>query len=180
MERELLLLGLIRRSRMYGYQIHDFIERYLVTCTDLKRPTAYFLLDKLVKQGWATHNEEREGSRPPRQVYQITPAGEQHFQQLLREHLAHYTQTRFTSDIGLAFADALPAAEVITLLEQRRATMRAALTTASAAPAHAGTLQLLVDHHTAHLEAELLWLERVITHFATQTADPPTPLPRQE
>jgi DNA-binding PadR family transcriptional regulator len=159
-------MGLIRRTRMHGYQLHEFIERNLATCTDLKKPTAYFLLDKLVKQGWLTQAEEREGQRPPRQVYQITAVGEAHFQHLLRENLAHYTMTRFTGDIGLAFADALPAAEVISLLEQRRAAMSAALTRVREAPRHAGSLQLIVDHYITHLEAELLWLDRVIARFA--------------
>lgn len=166
MDRELLLLGLIRRTHMYGYQIHEFIERNLATCTELKKPTAYFLLDKLVKQGWLIQSEVREGQRPPRQIYQITAVGEAQFQRLLRENLVHYAITRFTGDIGLAFADALPAAEVVALLDQRRSTMHAALNAVRAAPHHESSFQLIVDHYSAHLEAELIWLDRMIARFA--------------
>src|SRR5689334_23474740 len=120
MERELLLLGLLRRSHMYGYQLHEFIERDLATCSDLKKSTAYFLLDKMTRQGWITQHEEREGNRPPRRVYQVTPAGEAQFQKLLHENLSSYTPARFGGDIGLMFADTLPAAEAQRLLRRRR------------------------------------------------------------
>src|SRR5689334_24991696 len=107
MDRELLLLGLLRRAHMHGYQLHEFIERDLATCTDLKKPTAYFLLDKMTRLGWITQREEREGNRPARRVYQVTAAGEAQFQQLLRENLSGSATTRFTGDIGLIFADTL-------------------------------------------------------------------------
>jgi DNA-binding PadR family transcriptional regulator len=166
MERELLLLGLLRQARMYGYQLHEFIERDLATCTDLKKPTAYFLLDKMAKQGLISETEEREGNRPPRRVYQITPEGERFFQRLLRENLGGYSMTRFTGDVGLAFADALSAGEVLELLGQRRAALAADLAAARAVPRHEGTLQLVIDHRIVHLEAELGWLDEVIARFA--------------
>jgi DNA-binding PadR family transcriptional regulator len=39
-------LGLLRQASMHGYQLLDFIERYLSTCTDLKKPTAYLALER--------------------------------------------------------------------------------------------------------------------------------------
>lgn len=166
MERELLLLGLLRQERMYGYQLHEFIERDLSTCTDLKKPTAYYLLEKMARQGWISETEEREGHRPPRRVYQITPEGEEHFQQLLRENLASYSATRFAGDAGLAFADALPPDEVLGLLHRRRTALAEDLAAARAVPAHEGSIQLVIDHRVFHLETELRWLDEVISRFA--------------
>jgi DNA-binding PadR family transcriptional regulator len=168
MERELLLLGLLRQMRMYGYQLHEFIERDLTTCTDLKKATTYFLLDKMAKRGWISQSEEREGNRPPRQVYEITPEGEQAFQRLLRENLSSYAPSRFTGDIGLAYADAISPEETRTLLMQRRAAMQQDLEVARAIPAHGGSIQLLLDHRVVHLEAELDWLDTVIQRFSEQ------------
>lgn len=165
MERELLLLGLLRQARMYGYQLHEFIERDLAICTDLKKPTAYFLLDKMTKQGWITQTEEREGNRPRRRVYEVTVEGEQAFQRLLRENLSGYHMTRFAGDVGLAFADALPAHEVLELLRERRAALEADLASARAVPWHAGSIQLVLEHRIVHLEAELRWLDNVMNHF---------------
>ena len=172
MDTTLLLLGLLRRASMHGYQLMDFIERNLSTCTDLKKPTAYLALERLAQQGWVGEQEVREGKRPPRKVYTITPAGEAEFQRLLALNLATYTPSKFPQDLGLAFADALPPATVVALLEQRRAMLAAELATARQAPPHGGTLQLLVEHSIVHLESELAWLDRVITRFARQATNP--------
>jgi DNA-binding PadR family transcriptional regulator len=168
MERELLLLGLLRRADMHGYQLHEFIERDLATCTPLKRSTAYFLLDKMTRLGWVAQREEREGHRPPRHVYQVTPAGEAQFQCLLRENLASHTITRFPGDAGLMFADALPPVEALALLGQRRTALEADLASVRGAPPHAGAPQLIIEHRIAHLEAELRWLEKVLDRLAQE------------
>lgn len=58
MERELLLLGLLRRQDLHGYRLMDFIENNLGACTDLKKPTVYFLLEKMANQGWISASQE--------------------------------------------------------------------------------------------------------------------------
>lgn len=162
MERELLLLGLLRREDMHGYQLTEFINQNMTSCVDLKKPTAYYLLDKMAEAGWITQTEEQEGNRPPRHVYQITAEGEKAFQRLLRENLAAYHPVRFTNDIGLAFMDALSPDERLAHLGQRRAALAAELETARAIPSHGGSMQWVVEHLRYHLAAEISWLDEVI------------------
>lgn len=88
MERELLLLGLLRKNHVHGYKLIECIERELSLFTDLKKSTAYFLLDKMAQKGWITPTEAREGNRPPKQVFTVTPDGEAAFQDMLRENLS--------------------------------------------------------------------------------------------
>ncbi len=166
MERELLLLGLLRQADMHGYQLMEFIERDLSTCTDLKKATAYALLEKMAGLGWIGEQEVREGKRPPRRVYSITPEGEAQFQHLLRANLSAYEPAKFGEDIGLAFADVLPPAEARALLDQRRARLVDELAAARAVPEHSGTFQFVVQHRLAHLECELHWLDQVRARFA--------------
>ena len=168
MDRELLLLGLLRQMDMHGYRLAEFIERDLTICTDLKKPTAYFLLDKMVKQGWITQHQEQEGNRPPRRVYRITAEGETQFQRLLRENLATYTSATFVGDVGLAFVEALDQTEARTLLTQRRTALAADLEAARAVPKHAGSWQLLIEHRILHLESELRWLDEVLNRLAVE------------
>ncbi|MGQ9909169.1 MAG: PadR family transcriptional regulator [Candidatus Flexifilum sp.] len=161
--RQLLLLGLLRRESMHGYRLNEFIEHELSICTDLKKPTAYFLLDKLEQAGWIAVTEAiQDSGRPPRKMYAITPAGEAAFQALLRDHLRELDLSRFTADAGFAFIDALDPAESIDLLEARRAALAAALDEARAAPPHPGALNFVIRQRIAHLEAEYDWLESVI------------------
>lgn len=167
MSRELLLLGLIRQSGMHGYKLIEFIERDLALCTDLKKPTAYFLLDKMAQNGWISWTEEREGNRPPRRIYHITPEGEAQFQKLLRESLAQYEPLKFTGDAALAFADALPRAELLDLLKRRRDALLAALSAVRLTPVHPGFTQLVVDHQRIHLESELKWMDELLEQISS-------------
>ena len=96
MEKELLLLGILRRQDMYGYQLAEFIEHNLGTCTDLTKPMAYYLLDKMAQAGWITAEQTQPGKRPARRVYHLTGEGEATFQHLLRQSLASYTPQVFS------------------------------------------------------------------------------------
>jgi len=162
MNRELLLLGLLRQGATHGYQLHDFIERNLAFCTDLKKATAYALLDKMQAKGWVSAEEVREGARPPKRVYRLTPAGEAAFQQLLRRSLS---ATDEESDVGLAFIDALPADEARQLLAQRRDALEQQLAAFQAAPQHQGGYQLLIEHQMYRLRCEVAWLDKVIARL---------------
>ena len=168
MDRELLLLGLLRHGGLHGYRLNEFINRDLAYCTDLKKPTAYHLLGKMAERGWIIEtDEQQEGNRPPRRVFQITEAGEAMFQTLLRENLAAHTPTRFTGDIGIAFMDALPPEEQAALLAERRAGLTAELESLQHTPenAHRGSLALLITHQIRHLTAELAWLDEIAAHL---------------
>ncbi len=169
MERELLLLGLIRQSGMHGYKLIEFIERDLAMCTDLKKPTAYFLLDKMAQSGWISWTEEREGNRPLRRIYQITPEGEAWFQKLLRQCLAGYEPHKFTDDIALAFSDALSRAEMLQLLTERRKALVNVIEAVKLTPAHQGFVQLVIDHQRVHLESELRWMDELLERISADS-----------
>jgi len=172
MERQLLLLGLLRREDMHGYRLNEFIERDMAFCTDVKKPTAYYLLDKLAEQGYIREVDdpsEEDSSRPPRTTYSITPAGETHFMELLRDNLSHFERHTFPGDIGIAFMDALPTAEAIQRLEERRRAMRAFLAEMEQVPLHHGLLNLVVDHHVRHMQAEIDWLDGVLKWLDSNT-----------
>jgi len=166
MERELLLLGLLQKEEMHGYQLHEFIDSFMQTCVDLKKSTAYYLLEKMTKEGYITRTEEREGNRPPRRVYHLTQAGEAHFLDLLKQNLATYLPAKFPGDTGLTFLDNLPSTEAATLLQQRREQLANALAIIEQAPPHTGTLQFMLEHQHIHLQSELNWLDSVIKRLS--------------
>ena len=170
MERELLLLGLLRSQEMHGYQLHEAIDAHLGMGVQLTKPTAYRLLSRMAEEGWAIHREEQKGNRPPRRVYAITPQGEGAFQRLLRENLANYRPVDLTCHIGLAFLDELSAQEALSLLYKRRAGMEELLEATRARGEHPGSLQLMLEHQAHLLAAELDWLDTVIARIR-KTAD---------
>lgn len=161
MERELLLLGLLRGQEMHGYQLNEIINR-VNRYIGLKKATVYFLLDKMDDSGWITRTDEQEGHRPPRRVYHLTAEGEAIFQQLLRENLAQHHPTQFSGDIGLAFADALPPDELRMLLADRRAAVEAELAILRTTDHPVGSLRWIIEHQIRHLVTEMAWLDELI------------------
>jgi DNA-binding PadR family transcriptional regulator len=165
MERELLLLGLLRMHDMHGYQINEFMDAHLGTSVQLKKPTVYKLLGNMVKEGWITYQEEREGNYPTRRVYQITPEGEETFTRLLRESLAGYSPVSHLSSIGFMYLDALPSEEVVPLLTQRREEVASLAEQIDAHTDHHGGFQTMLSYQRHHLRAELDWIDGLISHF---------------
>lgn len=163
--RELLLLGLLRRQEMHGYQLNEFLLGELSTCTNIKKPTAYYLLKKMAAQGWIAETIEQEGNRPLRRVYRITPEGEQAFQRLLRETLPVYTPTYFESDLPLAYLDELRPEEARLLLARRREQLEQARQALEDVPAHAGSVKWLIEHQRRHLQIESELLEEILVQI---------------
>lgn len=163
MERKLLLLGLLRGSDMYGYQLNEIIDTHMGTSVHLTRPTAYRLLNQMADDGWVTFHEEREGNRPTRRVFTVTEEGERIFQERLRTCLADYTHPDYQSAICMAFLDQIEASEAIPLLEERLGKLDMLLESLAADDAHeSGSIQLVIDHHKRLLRAELDWVQEII------------------
>lgn len=161
----LLLLGLLHRQSMHGYELHEFLENRLQFVSNLKKSTAYRILDRLYNEGLVERAVEREGRRPERLVYHLTHSGRKRFEQLLREELARADQMTYSSNVAVLFCDHVPPAERTELLARRRATVEAQhAKVAAACAAHSpGTPpRWVLEHDLAHLEAELAWLDRAI------------------
>jgi DNA-binding PadR family transcriptional regulator len=164
-DRELLLLGLLHQQEMHGYRLYEFIESELSFCTDLKKSTAYYLLDRLAEKGWVEQEPEQAGKRPTRNVYHLTAAGEQAYRALLEENLAASHQPAFNGDIGVAFLESLPPHEAADLLRQRRDAFAERLRIAAEAPEHEGPAQWVVDHQRTFLQHELAWTDELLSRL---------------
>ncbi len=155
-ERELLLLGLLRKREMHGYQLSEFLETHLAMFFDIKKATAYNLLGKMEERGWVSSHKEQEGKRPPRRVFAITPEGEALFQELLRAALPEHRPAAFPGNVPILFMDALPPAELEELLDQRRGAIRERVVAMKTHLDHVS--HPLFDHKLLILDAELEWV----------------------
>ncbi len=175
---ELLLLGLLSGSSMYGYQLNDVIEHHLPMFWRLKPSTAYSRLDRLSARGLVETKTERVGKRPERKVYDLTEAGRARFEQLLRANLRSADVPSPVGDLGVLFYRALPVDEVQALLAERRtatANQRPRLSelVERHPPLSAG--RLVAEHSLAHLDAELAWLDGVLERALPAPAEPAAP-----
>ncbi len=165
MERELLLLGLLRRGKTHGYQLNEFIERDFGHFINLKKPTAYALLDRMEKHGWVRQTRTQEGNRPPRHTYEITEEGERQYHALLRHNLSQFANSFSAGDVGLTLIGDVPPAEAVELLERQKRGLLEELASMREVPPHESGSQLAIDHRILHLESELRWLEALIERF---------------
>ncbi len=169
MERQLLLLGVLRAQKMHGYQLNEFLERNFDFITNLKAPTAYYLLDRLEADGYVQTHQEQVGNRPQRRVYEITPQGENYFFELLRASLRGYDAPTYADEVGLAFMNELPEAELTQYLTEKRAQVEAGLARLLAvqerlqsSEGDTRSIRLVLDHHLTLTRAELAWLDGLL------------------
>lgn len=76
----LYILGfLLRYGPQHGYQIKKRMSEQMADFTNIKLPTIYYHLEKMERDGLISAEELREGLRPEKRVYQITPEGKERF-----------------------------------------------------------------------------------------------------
>jgi len=74
---EALILSYVKRGIGYGYNILKHVKKTRSDeWVDFSRAGLYKTLDKLERRGLVEKTLERDGNRPPRKVYRITPSGE--------------------------------------------------------------------------------------------------------
>jgi DNA-binding PadR family transcriptional regulator len=161
MEKKLLLLGMLRNQHMHGYQLNEMLAKNVGPSITLKRSNAYKLLNVMEAEGWITYHEEREGGRPPRRVYAVTPGGEAAFQRMLRESLAAYPLSEFASIVPFDFLYELPPQEATALLEERRAKVAGHFDEVDAVPEEVLKSHLSLEYLHRHYAAELEWLDEI-------------------
>ncbi len=164
MEIKLMLLGLLRAGESHGYRLMEIVDRHIGLSTDLKKPTAYRLLEEMMREGWLIYRDEKKSRRPTRRVYAITSAGRKQFIKLLSRSLERYQPVVYRHDIGLMFVDALSPAEVVRQLRKRLKIINLYRDEYSGSISeHAGSS--LLEHQLSHLELDYTYIEKLINHF---------------
>lgn len=169
-ERHLLLLGILKTQDSHGYHITEFIEHRLKRIINLKKTTAYSILDRLVDQGYLTMMNEQEGNRPTRKVYSLSQSGDELFFKLLDDNLDQVGQMSLPQEIGIMLIDFLPEEEVLRKLENKLEKLKELIKTYEEAPSHQFGLGVTfaISHRIAIMRAEQVWLEEMIGKLWTR------------
>ena len=108
MPAEHAILGLLLREEgsRHGYDLARYFSETepLGIVLRLEPAMLYHHLKKLARAGWVTQTVEQIGSRPPRQVYHLTPEGRDELYRWLREPVAHTREIRLEFLVKLYFA----------------------------------------------------------------------------
>lgn len=82
----LVILGLLKREDMYGYQLVQETERRSGGRITTQEGSLYPVLYKLVDQGLISDRKVLAGKRMTRVYYHLEPAGEQRLRELVQEY----------------------------------------------------------------------------------------------
>jgi PadR family transcriptional regulator PadR len=82
---EMILLKLLSRRRMYGYELINTLEKQGGQTFQLKEGTLYPVLYRLEKAGLIDPEWETQDRGVPRKYYHLTPAGERQLENLIQE-----------------------------------------------------------------------------------------------
>ena len=102
-ENELLLLGLIKEGPKHGYDIKKEIRNILFLFAGIDLKSIYYPLRVLEKNGMVIKRMNKEGNRPVRFVYALTPQGEAYFEKLLSRSFLDFKRPQFSLDLSLYF-----------------------------------------------------------------------------
>jgi DNA-binding PadR family transcriptional regulator len=102
-EQELLILGLLKEKPQHGYDIKKQIKEVLSLFIGLDLKSIYYPLRILEKKGLVVRHINKEGRRPQRFVYKLTPKGEIRFNELLTGSFLNFKRPQFSLDLSLYF-----------------------------------------------------------------------------
>ncbi len=112
----------------HGYDLQRLINsRAMDRYINLVQSSMYKRLNSLEAEGLIKSHFEKAGTRPERQVYQLTAQGEKRLKELIQQAL-HTTATYYDPlYAALTFAHYIPRDAVITALQARKETCEHAL-----------------------------------------------------
>jgi DNA-binding PadR family transcriptional regulator len=122
----LAVLSCLHERPMHPYEISTTLRtRGKEQSIKLNYGSLYSVVESLQKHGLITSRETtREGRRPERTVYEITPAGVEEFEDWLSELLATPVRDYHSLEAGLSLMAGLPPDDVVRMLDQRVIALR--------------------------------------------------------
>jgi DNA-binding PadR family transcriptional regulator len=115
------VLGLLQERPRHPYDIaYTMQTRHMNEHIKLSVGTLYHVVEHLQRLGWVRPTETaREGRRPERTTYAVTPEGRRHFLDRVRELIVEPVRDFSAFEAGLAFMHELPREEAVALLRRR-------------------------------------------------------------
>jgi DNA-binding PadR family transcriptional regulator len=102
-EHELILLGLLKESPKHGYEIKRKIKEILSLFAGVDVKSVYYPLRILEKKKLVLKHINKQGKRPKRNVYALTPKGGVRFNELLNKSFLNFKRPQFSLDLSLYF-----------------------------------------------------------------------------
>jgi DNA-binding PadR family transcriptional regulator len=168
MEKELVLLGLLKEGPKHGYELKRIVDETISTFAPISAGSIYYTLKALAKRGLVTTTRKRQGRYPEKEVYKITGKGAREFKVLLKRTSCSINRLYRSLDIVLYFMDYLAPEEMIEGLRKRIrqiARIREATERISAKIKKEGRpyyIQAIAQRNIRFMSEEMEWMEEFV------------------
>ncbi|WP_308258008.1 PadR family transcriptional regulator [Pseudonocardia lacus] len=175
-------LAMLVERPMHPYEMYRLmVDRYAHEVVKVKPGTLYHAMARMADAELIeAAGTDREGGRPERTTYRITPKGVRTMQERLRGLLAQPVNEYPSFPAALGEAHNLPREEVLELLATRIATLQARVDESrpplAAAAARGVPEAYLIDHHFVvdMTAAELEWLRELVARIENKELEWPS------
>jgi len=163
---ELAILGLLKERAMHGYQLKKRLAETLGSFWQVSYGSLYPALRRLQRDGAVEMTFPQEDVARRKNVYRITPEGEETFRELL-ERAGHEATQDNGFSVRLAFFQYLKPETRIRLLERRRSFLEGRgsdlkLSLQTYKERIDGYTLSLMNHQLAATEMDIRWLDDLI------------------
>jgi DNA-binding PadR family transcriptional regulator len=173
---EIAVLALLREAPMHPYQMQILLrERHKDEILALKKGSLYHAIGRLVRAELILAKDtSRNGRRPERTTYAITPAGRKELIRALRQIVAVPQRESSEFMAAMSFLVHLTPAEAIPRLEERchhlEEQIAAFNNSLAAVTGRVARINLVESEYlVAMLDAELTWVRNLIAEMRKET-----------
>jgi DNA-binding PadR family transcriptional regulator len=124
-KNELVVLGLLNRKPMHGYQLHhEIVKTGMEYWAQVNLSSIYNTLNRLKRKGMVEAKREKPGKMPARSVYHLTKSGKEKLAFLVEQTLRDDRMHPHNLVLGVAFIRGLVKREALSCLEVKREGMQ--------------------------------------------------------
>lgn len=119
--RELLVLGILRRSPLSAYDIDRVVRNHSPLYRPFRYGNLYHFVERLADRGLLLRHDARSkrGAHETKDVFRLSAAGEARFRELLRDVILDIQASDSALEIALVLLGQLPRREAAQLLQTR-------------------------------------------------------------
>jgi DNA-binding PadR family transcriptional regulator len=173
MEKELILLGLLKEGPKHGYELKRIVDEKISTFAPISAGSIYYTLKGLAKNGLVSMTRKRKGKYPEKEVYRLTRKGEGKFKELLKGTCFNIKRLYRSMDIVLYFMSYLKPEEVIRGLKNRIGQIKGireetkGIYTKIRKEKYPYYIQAIAQRNIRFMDEEIEWMEEFIRKIRT-------------
>lgn len=175
LSKEVLLLGLLKKKSMYGYEIKRIVDEELTHVAPISSGSLYHNLKTLEKKGLVSKTVVKDSAHPEKQIFHITNEGVDTFNNLIQLNITNFERPHLALDTSLYFLEESDAGQFLEQIRELIVNLKRYHAEAEGfrdeLRKKGASLQIISipEHYLVHSRAEIGFLEDLIARMEGNT-----------